>query len=263
MKRFVQLALALSAVPLFGTVSEAQNQYVHSIVVTVKPSAVTDFEDYAKKVMAAATKVGSPQRIYGLQMTAGGPQFTYIFSSPFSSFEEMSRWPTIPEMLLKAYGDVEGAKILKAGRATLETVEMRVSRTQTELCTNLKPLDLQATPYIRLIRTEVDPAMTGTYEQYLTKVRAAQEKAPGYPTVARRVSTLGKASIYTSATYLSSIAEIDRLQAAGELLRKAYGEEGAKTITDSGNSAIRNREFWLLHYRPDLSRPQATGPTTE
>ncbi len=264
MKGATRFALALAGLAFFATLAQAQTHpsYVQSILVTVKPSAVTDFEDYAKKIMAAATKVGSPQILYAAQIQSGGPQFTYVFASPFSGFEEMEKWTSIPEMLTKALGDVEGAKVLKAGRATIESSETWVARTQVELSTNLKPLDLQATPIVRLLRTDIDPAMTGAYEAYLAKVKAAQEKAPGYPTVSRRVTVLGKTSQYYSVTYVKSLADLDKIPNQGELMKKAYGEEGALTITQSGNAAVRNRDAWLLRYRPDLSRPTAAPATT-
>jgi hypothetical protein len=252
--------LSLGAILLSGAVCEAQN-YVHTISVTVKPGSVQEFEDYAKKVMAAATKVGSPQRIYALQLVTGGPQFTYLFSSPFQTFEEMGGWSSIPEMLLKANGDVEGAKILKAGRATIETSETRVTRTLSELSTNLKPYDPSSSALIRLVRTEVDLAMTGAYEEYLAKLRAAQEKASGFPPTTRRVSILGDVSIYSSATYLKTAADLDRIPSPIELMRKAYGNEGAATILESGTRAVRSREVSLLRYRADLSRPTIAPPT--
>ena len=264
MKGATRLALGLAGLAFFATLGQAQTQptYVHTILVTVKPSAVTEFEDYAKKVMAAAAKVGSPQIVLGAQLQAGGPQYTYLFTSPFGSFEEMGKWSSIPEMIMKAHGDVEGAKILKAGRSAIEGSETWVTRTQIDLSTNAKPLDLQATPFVRLLRTQVDPAMTGEYEQYLAKVKAAQEKATGYPSVIRRVSALGESSLYFSATFVKSLADLDRIPNQAELMRKAYGEEGAATITRAGNAAVRSRDIWLLRYRPDLSRPTASPAPT-
>lgn len=264
MKGATRLALGLIGLALFASLAAAQTQpsYVHSILVTVKPTSVTDFEDYVKKITTAATKVGSPQVILAGQLQTGGPQYTYVFASPFSSFEEMEKWPSIPELLTKAYGDVEGGKILKGGRATIESSETWVARTQPELSTNLKPVDLQATPFVRLLRTDIDPAMTGAYEAYLAKVKAAQEKATGYPSVSRRVTALGKTSRYYSVTYVKSVADLDKIPNQGELMRKAYGEEGAATITQAGNAAVRSRDAWLLRYRPDLSRPTASAATT-
>jgi hypothetical protein len=80
--------------------------------------------------------------------------------------------------------------------------------------------------------------------------------------VSRRVTVLGKSSVYYSVTYVKSIADLDKIPNQGELMRKAYGEEGASTITHSGNAAVRNRDAWLLRYRPDLSRPTAAPATT-
>ena len=264
MKGAARITLGLAGLFFIAALAQAQTQpsYTHTILVTVKPSAVQDFEDYAKKVMAAAAKVGSTQIIFAAQLQAGGPNFTYLFTSPFSTFEEMGQWSSIPEMLMKAHGDVEGAKLLKAGRSAIESSETWVARTQIDLSTNPKPLDLAATPFVRLLRTEVDPAMAGDYERYLAKVKAAQEKAAGYPSVIRRVSALGTGSLYFSATFVKSLADLDRIPNQVELMRKAYGEEGAETITKSGNGAVRSREIWLLRYRPDLSRPTVSPATT-
>ncbi len=264
MKGAERMALCLAGSLLLGALAQAQTQpsYVHTILVKVKPSSVSEFEDYVKKVNAAFTKVGSSQIVYAAQLQTGGPNFTYLFTSPFSSYEEMGKWSSIPEMLMKAHGDVEGGKLLKAGRSAIESSETWVARTQMDLSTNPKPLDLTATPFVRLLRTHVDPSMALAYEDYLAKVKAAQEKASGFPSVIRRVTALGEASLYLSATFVSSLSDLDRIPNQAELMVKAYGKEGAETITRSGNSAVRSREVWLLRYRPDLSRPTASGPTT-
>jgi antibiotic biosynthesis monooxygenase (ABM) superfamily enzyme len=258
------ILLGLAALFLLSAFAHAQTQpvYVHTILVEVKPSAVQDFEDYVKKIVAAGPKAGTTQVIYAAQLQTGGPQFTYLFTSPFSSFEEMGSWMSIPETLMKAHGEVEGAKILKAGRAAIESSETWVTRTQLDLSTNPRSLDLAATPFVRLLRTHVDPAMTEDYEKYLGKVKAAQEKAPGYPSVVRRVTALGEASLYYSATFVKNLSDLDRIPNQGELMRKAYGDEGAATITRMGNAAVKSREMWLLRYRPDLSRPTVSPVPT-
>ncbi len=56
-------------------------------------------------------------------------------------------------------------------------------------------------------------------------------------------------------------ADLDRIPNPIDAMRKTYGDEGARTITDAGNGAIRSREVWLLRYRPDLSRPTIAPPT--
>jgi hypothetical protein len=103
--------------------------------------------------------------------------------------------------------------------------------------------------------------MAGDYEEYLAKLRAAQEKASGFPPTTRRVSILGDVSIYSSATYLKTAADLDRIPSPIEVMRKAYGNEGAATILDSGSRSVRSREVSLLRYRADLSRPTIAPPT--
>ena len=110
----------------------AQNeptQFIQIVTTTVRSNAVTEYEDYVKKIMAGAAKIGAPQRVVAYQVGLGGPGFTYNFVIPFNKWEEMDSFPSIPQILTRAYGDAEGAKILKSGRDAIEHTESPVYRT--------------------------------------------------------------------------------------------------------------------------------------
>ena len=54
----------------------------------------------------------------------------YHFVMPFTKWEELDANPSIPAILSKAYGEIEGSKILKAGRSALAEVVVEVYQTR-------------------------------------------------------------------------------------------------------------------------------------
>lgn len=259
MKRLMCLCVAVSLLFGFASLAAAQGQpaqFIQVVTVTVKSESVADYEDYVKKIQAAANKIGAPQRVFASQVILGGPGFTYSFVLPFNKWGEVDTWPTIPEMLSKAYGDAEAAKILKAGRAAIDRSRSEVFRLLGDLSTRPKVFD-PPPAFTFLVRTEVKPEMASAYELYLAKLKAAQEQLPNAPTANRRVSLQGQASTYVTATPFNKHSERDAWPSPGEALRKAYGEAEASHILETSLRCVSNREFLVLAYRPDLSRPIA------
>lgn len=255
MRKSLALGLCLGfawAAPTFAQDSPAD--FIEVVTVTVKPSAVSEYEDYVKKIVAGATKVGaSPQTVLTHQPTLGGPGYTYEIVLPFNNWGELDGWGAIPQILSKAYGDVQGAAILKAGRGAIERSQTAVYR----LLRNLSSPRLTSTTFVQLIVTQVDPGMTSDYERYLAKLKAALDQMPGTPTTLRWVSSQGAASTYVTAQFFNKWAERDGAPAVGEALRKAYGEAEARHVLEAGARAVRNRVFYVAAFRPDLSRTPA------
>ena len=116
--------------------------------------------------------------------------------------------------------------------------------------------------FVFLVRTEVKPELASAYELSLAKLKAAGEQAPNSPTAIRRVAVQGLSYTYTTALFFNKYVEREGWPSPGELLRKAYGEAEARHIEQSSLQCIRKREFLVLAYRPDLSRPTA-GPAAQ
>ena len=136
MKNWIVCGLTFALCLAITTLAIAQPAaYVQVTTITVKPSGVSDFEDYVKKIVAGANKIGAPQRVVAYQIGLGGPGFTYNFVIPFNKWEDMDSWPSIPQILTKAYGDAEGARILKSGRDAIEHTESAVFHTLKNLST--------------------------------------------------------------------------------------------------------------------------------
>jgi len=251
--RFAFVAAFLFAIALPVVAQNQPTQFIQIITTTVRSNAVTEYEDYVKQIIAGANKIGSSQRVLVYQVGVGGPSFTYNIVLPFNKWEEMDGWPSIPQILNKAYGDAEGARILKSGRDAIDHSESAVFRTLRNLSTRPRLNDPPA-PYVMVVRTEIDPAMSVSYERFLSKLKAAQEKEEGNRTVNRSVSVLGSAVTYLGANFFSKHAERENWGAVSNLMRKTYGDAEGQKLSEDSLRAVRKRDIFIQNYRPDLSR---------
>jgi hypothetical protein len=217
---------------------------------------VSEYEDFAKKIVAGANKVGAPQRwsVYGVR--AGGPAFTYNIVLPFSAWAEVDAWTSVAQILSKAYGEAEGARFVKAGLASIERTETAVYRLLPDLSTRPKVFDPPAA-FIQVFVTDVEPGMVPTWESFLARLKAAQEKAPQAPTSIRRVAVLGASNRYVTALPFNKYAERDGWPTTLDVLRQAYGETEARSLNETRLRCTRQAQILVLAYRPDLSRPAA------
>jgi antibiotic biosynthesis monooxygenase (ABM) superfamily enzyme len=251
--RFAFVAAFLFAITLPVVAQNPPTEFIQIITTTVRSTGVTEYEDYVKQIIAGANKIGAPQRVLVYQVGVGGPSFTYNIVLPFNKWEDMDSWPSIAQILTKAYGDAEAARILKSGRDAIEHSESAVFRTLRNLSTRPKVNDPPA-PFVMVVRTEIDPAMSVSYENYLSKLKAAQEKEPGNRTVNRSVSVLGSGVTYLGANFFSKHADRDSWTAVTDLMKKTYGDAEGQRLSEGSLRAVRKRDIFIQSYRPDLSR---------
>lgn len=260
MKSLRALALLLLVVLGLPSPGATQSQpgqpaeFIQVITTTVKSGAVSDYEDFGRRIVAAANKVGAPQHWTTSQVILGAPGLTYNVVLPFSKWEEVDGWIPVRDVLLKAYGQAEGTRILKAGRAAIERNETAVYRLLPDLSTRPKAFN-PPPAFIHLFVTEVEPAMVPTWETFLARLKAAQEKSPQGPTAIRRVAVLGASNTYVTAVPFNKFAERDGWQTNPALLRDAYGESEARSLDETRLKSTRSARQLVLAYRPDLSRP--------
>jgi len=257
-------AVGLSLPLFFGltSVAAAQGQaaqpdeFLQVITVTVRPTGVADYEDYVKKIVVGATKIGAPQRWTAYGVGPGGPGYTYSVALPFDNWSEVDGWTTIPQILSKAYGEAEAARLIKVARASVERTETAVYRLLPDLSTRPKVFDPPAA-FIQLFVTDVVPEMVPNWEVFLARLKAAQDKAPQAPTSIRRVAVLGASNRYVTALPFNRYAERDSWPSTLDVLRQAYGETEARNLNETRLRCTREARILVLAYRPDLSRPAA------
>jgi hypothetical protein len=248
-------ALGLTCVLAAGS-AQAQSQpkqFVQLLTIHARPEGALDYEAFAKKVMAAADKVGQNQRVLIYQVTSGGPGYTYMVLSYFDKWSETDDLLSTPEILIKALGEVEGAKAIRTGRTSIESTEVAVYRLLPELCTKPKAYD-PPPGYLQVIRTEVKPEMTHEWERLIARYKAASEQLPETPTAIRRVAVEGPANVYVTSSPYTKGAERDAWPTFIDVLKKAYGDEEARSLDLSRGECIKHSEAFIMKFRPDLSR---------
>jgi hypothetical protein len=228
-------------------------QFVQVLTVHARPEGALDYEAFVKKVNAAAEKIGQSQRVVAFQVTSGGPGYTYMFASYFDKWAETDGLLSTPEILNKALGELEGGRALRAGRTNIESVETVVYRLLPDLSTKPKAFD-PPPAYIQVIRNEVKPEMSREWERVIGRYKAASEQLAETPTAIRRVSVEGPGSVYVTSSSYTKGADRDAWPTFLDVLKKAYGEEEARSLDQRRTDCIKRSEAFIMKFRPDLSR---------
>lgn len=247
---------------LFATIAVAQNrpaEYLDIIEFETRPGAGQGFEDYVKKIVEAAKKEGGEPKWATFQVTMGAPRYVVVLY--FNKWGEMDGWQQLSERMAKAYGKDEAAKIMRAGSATIESMDERVYTLLPDHSTKLDNFSGLASNYF-VVETEVKPDMTTEYERYLSKLKAASDKTAEYPYVIRRRSLIGPTATYLTSLPLEKLGDFDSWPGPGQVLAKMYGEEEGRRLQDLRRRCVKNQEIYVITYRPDLSWWSST-PTTD
>jgi hypothetical protein len=245
--------LACTLAPVSAWAQAQPKQYVNVLTVQATPSGALEYEAFVKKVMAAADKIGQNQRVVTFQVTTGGPGYTYMIATYFDKWAETEGMISAPETLIKALGEVEGAKAVRAGRISIASTDSAVYRLLTNLSTKPKAYD-PPPAYLQVIRTYVKPGMAREWEQVIGRYKAASEQIAEAPSATRRVSVQGPANVYITSMAYTQPGERDAWPSFMDVLRKAYGEEEARSLDARRAACIERAESFVLKYRPDLSR---------
>lgn len=254
MKRLTVLGLSCVVGLLTTLAAQAPTpaEYVTVATIKVRPAAVMEAEDYLKKINIAATKLGLKVRADVYQTVQGGSPYQYDVVSAFSSLAAIGEMPTVPAMLIKAHGEAEGNKILRAGRSTIESVEFTTLRYLPEM--SIKPRPPVGSPFFQLTEVQINPEMATEYAAYLRKLKAARDKQASAPTALRHNNAFGPGFIYLIASPFDSWAEREKWGTPDEALRAMYDEAEVAQLTDIRERSVRAVRTWVVAHRRDLSR---------
>jgi hypothetical protein len=226
--------------------------FISGTTITVKPSAIPEFESLVKKINAANVKAGvAPSRFWSVGR--GGPGFTYLATLRFAKWSEMDERPSMMTVLKKALGDAEAAKTWSAALATIESSSSVVNRVLPSLSS--PPASSEPPAHIRLSRVELHQGMGPKFEVYLAKLKAAQDKVGGTPPVVRYATALGPSNVYWAAYYFDKYAQFDGAPTIADVFRKTYGEAEAASLEETGRSCVKSLDVYVLDFRADLSKP--------
>jgi len=239
--------------------AQARFQQVNEI--SVKPGQELVFENYVKKLAAAADKAGAKTYWTAYVVSLGKPGATYRVALNFNSWTDREAWSTIPAMMVKAYGQQEAERMMKEGGSATE-------RSITEVWENLPNQSANAggTPaapgnFVRVQVVRVHPDRSSDYEAMLTKLKPAYEAAAGKPVIGRSVLRTGANSGYTyrRTQQVGKMSDFDA-SSGPELLLKHFGAQWTAMSAEL-NKMVTFRQEFISTRRADLSRvaPAATS----
>jgi hypothetical protein len=228
--------------------------------VRVNPAAVAEYEDFIKKVNAGRVKLGRPEQVYAWQVALGGSPFEYHFVLPFNGWDEIDALPGPAEIVTKAYGEAEAAKLLKIWRGAIAEVTLEAHRLRLDLSTNAK-LGGPTPKFVSITRTEHDRDTAGAYLRLLAKVKKAEEQDANAFPVFRYVQTYGSGEGLVTFAVRPFDKHVERAKwpNQAQVLRKAYGEAEQLEMSEAFTKSIVKRSVVVFAYRPDLSRVSATA----
>lgn len=217
--------------------------------ITVKPSAVAEFEAFVKNINAGAVKIGiSPTNVYS--MGRGGPAFTYVTTVRFPKWADIDDRPSPIQILFQAYGD-DSVKMANAGLASIESTSTVVVRVLPKLSS--APSLANPFAHVRLTKVVVKQGSGARFEAYVAKLKAAQDKVGGFPGAIRYVNVLGPGNTYLGAYFFNKFAQWDSVPSTSDTFKKAFGEAEAKILEAAANDCIVSTDVYVLDYRADLT----------
>ncbi len=260
---FRLMCLAASFVSLSAPLALAQGpaRYQQVYEISVKPGQELVYENYVKKLVAAADKIGAKNYWTSYVVTLGKPSPTYRVALNFNAWADRETWATIPGILTKAYGQAEAERLMKEGGGAIERSVLEVWEHQPGVSANQGGAPAPAGNFVRAQIVRVDPAKASDYEAMTAKFRPAYEAAAGKPAIGRWILRVGANSAYTfrRVEQVSKMGDFDG-PTGPELLQKFFGAQWA-AMRDQLNAMVTFRQEFISTRRPDLSRlaPAATS----
>jgi hypothetical protein len=250
--RLMCLVAPLVLISAQGAFAQARYQQVYEN--SVKPGQELVYENYVKKLVAAADKVGAKTYWTSYTVSVGKPGSTYRVALSFNSWADRGAWSTIPTMMVKAYGQQEAERLMKEGGNALERSVVEVWEYLPDSSANQTTPPAPAGNFVRAQIVRVDPGMAADYEAMTTKFKPAYEAAAGKPVVTRWVLRVGANSGYTyrRVEQVSAMSDFDRPTGV-QMLQKFFGAQWAGMLAELNKMTTFRQEF-ISTRRADLSR---------
>jgi hypothetical protein len=235
-------------------------KFIQMVEIQVKAGSQMQFEAYMKKIVEAANKVNASQGWIAAQAALGTDGTKYYAVLGFNKWAERDSWSQIPEMLMKAFGEAEGQKILKMGGDAYWGFSTKILELDEELSWNLKAYP--TAKHYQMMLGQVKPDMADEYRMVISKIKEAQEKTAGASMGIRRTNSVGKSWEFYMARPFDEWSELDGAENnIWQNVAKAHGEAERWRLQKTLQGCYESREFFIIQTRPDLSR-QAPAPTS-
>ena len=226
----------------------------------IKSGAAGVDEDYMKKIVEAANKIGSEQNWITLSKAFGGNAGTYMIALGFQKWEDVDSWSTVMEMLNQAFGEKEATQISQKGQSVIVSTTSRVFALSKEHCTHIQKYPEAPANLYAFTEVEVKPEMYNDYLAVLSQVQEAEEADPDYPMAIRRTVSVGETATFYTGRAISKFAEMGQWNQTEAIINK-FGEHYARELNERILQCVRNMKVYVGAYMPELSRVTTPSPT--
>lgn len=222
----------------------------------VKPGMNQQYEDYIKKYVEAANKLGNVQPWAAFQTTVGGPAAEYFILLPFDDWGDRDAWTSPQQLLIKAFGEEEAAKVLRTGQAAVVSTETYITENQSE-STATGGGSIAA--YYTVSSTHVIPSKINDYRLAISKVWSAEAKATGAPPHTMRRVITGDRWMFSASTPFANGAARDKWPKFRDYMSAQYSDAEIRQILADIQGATDETRWFEVAHRPDLSNSGATA----
>lgn len=257
MLRRIMLGIAVVLFLGIGVAAQAQDGYLDTYTVQVKPEKHAQFDAISKKIAAANRQNKGDTWI--ASETIYGEQNTISFVSARQSYADMEKAAsTFYAAMAKAFGEAGAEKLFQEFSSCIVSSHGTARRRRMDLSTNA-PADPAAqaklvgnTRWIRLIKVYVRPGQALKFEDQLRTIKAAVEKSdPTSVSFVSQSASGDRGTIYYISQLRSSMAGFDAIRPLPEVL----GEEGYRNFLKLSSEIVQTTETSINRLIPEISNP--------
>jgi hypothetical protein len=213
--------------------------------VVVKPGMTDTFEAHVKVLNEARAKAGDPVGRTMWRVGRGGPPRTFLVSQRFDKWAELESLTMNREVLIKAFGEREGARISDALADTVESAETQV----LSVWKGMNSWKDGAWANAWLTESQVRPAAIPQWEQQVAARVAAAKKSPASPPTIRYRTTLGPSAHFVTARFFDKWSDLD----GWPQMKDVVGQAEMDRIDALARGAMESGTSYIIHRRAELS----------
>ena len=259
--RIMGAAVVLSILALSSSVlaqARMPEKHVQVYELRVKSGMNGPFEQFAKKAVEAANKLNAPQGWLMAQPETGANGNSYFVFIGFDKWSDKDAFDQVPVMIIKAFGEAEGGKILKMSGDAMSGHESKIYTLDEERSWNLEAYTTAR--HYQILLGRVKPSMVDEYRMVISEIKEAQENTPGAAMGIRRESRYGPSWEFYMATPFDKWGDWDaETSNVWANVAKHHGEAKGQALRNTLRNCYESREVFVITGRPDLSRD---APTT-
>ncbi len=220
----------------------------------VKPEQLDVYEEKVKHLADRAATAQETQ-VWGAYATAVGDAGKYYYAMQAPDFEKLAAQGSASDMIIRVLGQKEGAKWLREVRACLLHESQTISIDRPDLSFSRTAPQLPTLAVVTACR--IRPDGREAFEEFARKIAEAIQKLEAPSSLMTRQVVVGDLHEYRLIRPLTSLADLEKVTQAGDLLTQAFGTAEGSLFFRTGTSAVERVERRVVELRNELSHHAA------